>query len=163
VYTVRDSEEDRDKHKLRIYLDNCCYNRPFNDQTQERIHLESEAVLAIVKRGLQDIDEIIGSDIVDFEMKQLSDSEKLENVQNLYAVICENEKYTKDILCRSKELKRLSKIRSLDSLHIASAESAGADILLTTDDNFEKYCAKMKLNVRVMNPLKYYMEALNYD
>lgn len=25
-----------------IYLDNCCYNRPFDDQTQERIHLESE-------------------------------------------------------------------------------------------------------------------------
>ena len=28
-----------------IYLDNCCYNRPFDDQTQERIHLESEVIL----------------------------------------------------------------------------------------------------------------------
>ena len=26
-----------------VYLDNCCYNRPFDDQTQERVHLESEA------------------------------------------------------------------------------------------------------------------------
>ncbi len=36
---------------MRIYLDNCCYNRPFDDQTQERIHLESEAILTILKRG----------------------------------------------------------------------------------------------------------------
>ena len=28
-----------------IYLDVCCLNRPFDDQTQERIRLESEAVL----------------------------------------------------------------------------------------------------------------------
>ena len=32
---------------MKIYLDNCCFNRPFDDQTQERIHLESEAILMI--------------------------------------------------------------------------------------------------------------------
>lgn len=34
-----------------IYLDNCCYNRPFDDQTQERIHLESEVILKVLKMG----------------------------------------------------------------------------------------------------------------
>ncbi len=33
---------------MKIYLDNCCYNRPFDDQTQDRIHIESEAVLVIL-------------------------------------------------------------------------------------------------------------------
>ena len=28
---------------MKIYLDNCCFNRPFDDQTQLRIKLESEA------------------------------------------------------------------------------------------------------------------------
>jgi hypothetical protein len=23
---------------MKLYLDNCCYNRPYDDQTQERIH-----------------------------------------------------------------------------------------------------------------------------
>jgi len=32
-----------------VYLDVCCLNRPFDDQTQDRIHLESEAVLLILK------------------------------------------------------------------------------------------------------------------
>ena len=31
-----------------LYLDNSVLNRPFDDQTQPRIHLEAEAVLAIV-------------------------------------------------------------------------------------------------------------------
>ncbi|BAZ26615.1 hypothetical protein NIES4073_75230 [Kalymmatonema gypsitolerans NIES-4073] len=31
-----------------IYLDVCCLNRPFNDQTQERIRLEAEAVFIIL-------------------------------------------------------------------------------------------------------------------
>jgi hypothetical protein len=36
--------------EMKLYLDNCCYNRPYDDQTQERIHLEGEAVLAIISQ-----------------------------------------------------------------------------------------------------------------
>ncbi len=39
---------------MKIYMDNCCYNRPYDDQTYIRIHLETEAKLHIqdlVKRG----------------------------------------------------------------------------------------------------------------
>jgi hypothetical protein len=33
-----------------IYLDVCCLNRPFDEQTQERIRLEAEAVLFILTK-----------------------------------------------------------------------------------------------------------------
>ena len=33
-----------------VYLDACCLNRPFDNQAQDRIRLEAEAVLAILKR-----------------------------------------------------------------------------------------------------------------
>ena len=33
--------------KLKIYLDNCSYNRPFDDQNQKRIHLDTVAKLYI--------------------------------------------------------------------------------------------------------------------
>lgn len=39
---------------MKVYLDNCCYNRPYDDQTQIRIHLETEAKLHIqdmIKNG----------------------------------------------------------------------------------------------------------------
>ena len=32
---------------LRIYLDNCCYNRPYDDQSQIRISLEAQAKIFI--------------------------------------------------------------------------------------------------------------------
>jgi hypothetical protein len=32
---------------MRIYLDACCLNRPFDNQSQERVRLESEAIQAI--------------------------------------------------------------------------------------------------------------------
>ncbi len=32
---------------LKIYLDNCCFNRPYDDQSQVRISLETQAKLYI--------------------------------------------------------------------------------------------------------------------
>lgn len=32
---------------IRVYLDNCCYNRPYDDQTQLRISLEAQAKIYI--------------------------------------------------------------------------------------------------------------------
>ena len=34
---------------LRIYLDNCCYNRPYDDQSQIRISLEAQAKIFMFK------------------------------------------------------------------------------------------------------------------
>ena len=35
------------RSSMKIYLDNCCFNRPFDDQSQLRILLEAEAKLRI--------------------------------------------------------------------------------------------------------------------
>ena len=37
--------------KLSIYLDMCCYNRPFDVQNQDKIRIEADAVLSIIGRG----------------------------------------------------------------------------------------------------------------
>jgi len=29
--------------RLKIYLDNCCYNRPYDDQSQLKVSLEAQA------------------------------------------------------------------------------------------------------------------------
>lgn len=31
--------------KYRIYLDNCCFNRPYDDQTQAKVLFETQAKL----------------------------------------------------------------------------------------------------------------------
>lgn len=145
---------------MKIYLDNCCYNRPFDDQTQERIHLESEAVLAVLQRGQAGVDTIIGSDILELEIGRMPDTIKKQQVKALYKVsdICIS--YTEAIRDRSQEIMGQSKIRTFDSLHIAAAEASGADVMLTTDDKLEKMAEKLRLKVRVVNPLKFAWEVI---
>lgn len=52
---------------MRVYLDNCCFNRPFDDQKQIRIRLETEAKLEIQQKILQNKIELAWSYILDFE------------------------------------------------------------------------------------------------
>ena len=55
---------------MRIYLDNCCFNRPFDDQKQLRIKLETEAKLDIQERIFQKEIELTWSYILDFENEE---------------------------------------------------------------------------------------------
>lgn len=143
-----------------IYLDNCCYNRPFDDQTQERIHLESEAILTILQRRQAGVFKIAGSNILELEIERMHDVTKKQKVKELYKVADLHINYTENIKKRSKEIMELSKIRTFDSLHIAAAEEAKADVMLTTDDKLERMAERLKLKVRVMNPLKFAWEVI---
>lgn len=145
---------------MKIYLDNCCYNRPFDDQTQERIHLESEAILAILNRGQIGIYEIVGSDILELEMERMRNAAKKQRVKDLYEVSKMCVPYTKELKARAQEIMGQSKIQIFDCLHIAAAEAAGVNTLLTTDDKLEKMAEKLDLKVKVMNPLKFAWEVM---
>ncbi|MDQ2085741.1 hypothetical protein RBH29_04740 [Herbivorax sp. ANBcel31] len=35
---------------MKIYLDVCCYNRPYDDNLDDRIEIESNAILSILNR-----------------------------------------------------------------------------------------------------------------
>ena len=103
-----------------IYLDNCCYNRPFDDQTQERIHLESEAVLTILKMGQMKKVIIVGSEILELEMNRMMDENKKQKVLDLYKVANMHILYTDKIRKRSAYIMPVSNIRTFDILHIAA-------------------------------------------
>lgn len=145
---------------MMIYLDNCCYNRPFDDQTKERIHLESEAILTILQRGQDGIYKIVGSSILELEIERIHDIIRKQRVKELYQVVGVSVGYTENIKMRAQEIMNMSKIRTFDSLHIAAAENAKADIMLTTDDKLEKMAERLELKVRVINPLKFACEVI---
>ena len=50
---------------MKLYFDVCCLNRPFDDKTQDRIHLESEAVKAILKHIRKGDWQWISSEVVE--------------------------------------------------------------------------------------------------
>lgn len=138
----------------RIYLDNCCLNRPFDDQTQVRIRLESEAILLILARIEPGEWSWIGSDVLIDEIEQTPDPGKLARLQVVARYIQENVEISELELERARDLQSFG-FQAYDALHIACAESAHSDVFLTTDDRLLKLAKRhsKKLSIKVENPL----------
>ena len=53
-----------------IYLDLCCFNRPYDDQTQLRIRLETEAKLALQDKVRTGACRLLWSAVLDLEIRK---------------------------------------------------------------------------------------------
>ncbi|ABI67490.1 hypothetical protein [Syntrophomonas wolfei] len=143
---------------MKIYMDVCCYNRPFDDQNQDRIRLEAEAVMVILFNCQKGEWNLVSSDIVDIELRKTQNPIKKQKA-SLLASIADSRVYLNEgIELKSNEYQRLG-IDLFDSLHIACAEESRADIMLSTDDVLIKRAQKSKIiKVRIENPVKWLME-----
>jgi predicted nucleic acid-binding protein len=144
---------------VKIYLDVCCLNRPFDDHRQERIRLESEAVVAIL--GRSKILTLLSSEIVDLEISKIPDEDRKQKVMLLSSISKMNIVIDDEIISRAKDLTKMG-FKSFDALHIACAEKGQADALLTTDDHLLKKAISHRefIRVRLENPLRWLMEEL---
>jgi predicted nucleic acid-binding protein len=139
---------------MKIYLDVCCLNRPFDDQTQDRIHLESEAVVMILKHVRSGNWDWISSAAIDYEVSQTPNVERRHRVESLIRYAGRNVLMEKCLVTRACELKEIG-FGAYDALHLACAEHSNADVFLTTDDKLlrlSRECTGM-LKVKVDNPL----------
>ncbi|MDZ7792173.1 MAG: PIN domain-containing protein [Spirochaetia bacterium] len=145
----------------RVYLDVCCLNRPFDDQEQERIHLESEAVRYILKHiRLGDVI-WIGSSVLDLEINRTTDIEKRDSVIAFMAELSEKIFATEKEIERARVLESLG-FKAMDALHLVCAEKAKVDAFLTVDDKLMKKSKANvdKLRVRVENPVTWLQEVI---
>ena len=149
---------------MRIYLDVCCLNRPFDDQTQERIRLEAEAVLLILERCQARTWQLLGSEAVEYEVSRIPDEEQRHKVLHLASIACVKQVVSAGVQARAEELEGLG-FKALDALHIACAEAASADVLLTSDDRMQAKAKEFqdKLHVRVENPILWLVEVKKDD
>lgn len=144
---------------MRLYLDVCCLNRPFDDPTQERVRLESEAVLTILERCQRKSFTLLTSEIVDYEIGRIPDGDRKQKLRSLKSISRVYIMVTDVIVGRSVELSELG-FRAYDALHIACAEKGRADVFLTTDDSLlKRAAADMKaLMVQVENPVRWVLQ-----
>jgi predicted nucleic acid-binding protein len=146
---------------MRIYLDACCVNRPYDDQKQDRIRLQAEAILLILQHCRNQEWVWIGSEVLNFEIELMSNLEKKNRVELLLSSVSHVIRLQDVERKRGKELEALG-FQAFDALHIACAESGKVDILLTTDDKFLKRGSKYanKLKIRVKDPISWLMEVM---
>lgn len=144
-----------------IYLDLCCVNRPFDDQHQARVRLEAEAVLGLIQLSRTGIVKWTGSDVLDLESSRNPDTDRRKKVEALLAAS------TSKVMVGSRERGRGKVLETLgfgafDALHIACAETAGAEVFLTTDDSLRLRALReaSKLSIHVENPAKWYAEVI---
>jgi len=69
-----------------IYMDCCCLNRPNDDQTQDKIRVESDAIIAILSRCLYGPWTLLGSDITKYEIMKTTDPNKRKRFLDLYKI-----------------------------------------------------------------------------
>lgn len=144
---------------LKIYMDVCCLNRPFDDQTQDRIRLEAEAVLSILTRCESGEWALAASNVIDMELARLTNENKAEKVRGLYSIAKTRIILSPQAIQRAEVFQQQG-IRLFDSLHLAAAESYCQSILLTTDDKFLRRAATLELDISVANPVTWLMEVL---
>jgi len=145
---------------MKIYMDVCCLNRPFDELSQDRVYLEAEAVLSIVSRCEKGEWNLIASGTIEYELLKLPDTDRLEQIRELYAIAKEYVKLTEQTEKRAAFFQQ-NGLKPIDSLHLASAETAESDVFLTTDDRLFRAANKMSLNIKIANPVSWLMEVMN--
>jgi predicted nucleic acid-binding protein len=144
---------------MTIYFDVCCLGRPFDDQSQDRVRIETEAIEVILRR----VDKAewlwVGSDAIWLEINRIEDADRMARVVRMTASVSKITKLTSEYEERAKAIETLG-FKPMDALHIASAEILRADVFLTTDDRIEKLSKKHAgaLKVRIANPLRWLEE-----
>ncbi|MBE0428015.1 MAG: PIN domain-containing protein [Nitrospirae bacterium] len=146
---------------MKIYLDVCCLNRPFDDQVQDRVRLESEAVLSILNHSKVKGWRLLNSEVISIEISKIPDNDKRHKVTILSTMLQSHIGVDENVERRALKLENLT-FKPFDALHIACAEKGKADILLTTDDDFLRKASQCKdtLKVRVENPVRWLMEVI---
>ncbi len=150
--------------KYKIYLDVCCLNRPFDNQTQPRIRLESEAVMTIIDRCQSGDWKMINSSAIIAELNQTPSIERLQNTKKLLAVAKIKVITSSSVEERAVELQKMG-FSGYDATHIASAERSQADIFLTTDDRLIKKARKnsQSITVNINNPVQWLAEVTQIE
>jgi len=149
-------------NEILIYMDCCCLNRPSDDQTQDKIRIESDVIIAILYKCFYDSWKLIGSDIVDYEIRKTPDVNKMNKALDLYKIKKENINVNEIIIKRAKELQEYG-LKSMDSLHFASAEYRNVNVLLTVDKDFVNNSKNIVSSLRVENPINWFMEVIGND
>lgn len=142
------------KHK--IYMDMCCFNRPYDDQQQTRIHLESLAKLHLQQMIVNGKLDFVWSYILDYENSKNPFVLKKETI-NKFSFRCVQyvDKSNAEDVEKIAHGFVLNGIKENDALHIACAIYASCDFFITTDDKLLRYDTKA---IKIINPMLYIYE-----
>ena len=140
--------------KPRVYLDNCCFNRPYDDQSHLKIELETKAKIRIQEMIIDGQLELVISYILEYENDNNPFLERSVAIEDFfkYANIDIDESH--EVLSIAEQTKNAG-LKTKDALHVACAIVAKCDYLITTDTRFLKYSDS---RITVLNPMEFLLK-----
>ena len=144
--------------KLKIYLDNCSYNRPFDSQTQMKVRLETEAKLYIQASIREGKYFLCWSFMLDYENGKNPYEEKRSIVAPWREIAVDYCPPSEKILLSGKGIMKLG-VKNEDALHIACAKERQCDYFITTDNRLTN---KIVEGIKIVNPIDFVRETEDY-
>jgi predicted nucleic acid-binding protein len=141
---------------MRLYLDNCCFNRPFDDQSMLTIRLETEAKLHIQNAIRAGYYTLGWSYILDYENAANPLEERRTEIQRWEALADSFIAETPAILETMKGITATG-IKPLDALHIACAQALDCQYFLTVDKGILRK-ADAVTGIQILSPIDFVIE-----
>ncbi len=141
---------------MRVYLDNCCFNRPFDDQTALTIRLETEAKLHIQDAVRIGQFTLGWSYVLDYENAANPLEERRIEIQHWEKLADSFTSETPAILTDMNRFVTVG-LKSLDALHVACARALECEYFLTVDKGILKK-ATLISDIHIMNPIDFVIE-----
>lgn len=145
---------------MKVYMDNCCFNRILDDRTDPVIYFERNTVLLILELVEKGVFELCGSQMLLKEISDTPDIIKREKLELMYTLCSSEVVIDEEIAKRAIEIRNQSNIRNNDSIHLACGEFADVDVFLTVDKKFMNNANRIPAKVRVMNPTEWLLEVI---
>ncbi len=144
---------------MRIYLDNCCFNRPFDDQRHLRIRLEAEAKLRI-QEVVRDGDlQLAWSYVLDFENANNPFVDRRERTRAWRASAAVDCVASPTVKAIAESLAQIG-LRKIDALHVACAVNVGCAYFITTDDQVLRKADRIR-EIKVVDPIEFIKKELS--
>ena len=144
---------------MKIYLDNCCFNRPFDDQSQIRIRIETEAKLKIQEDVRSGKIQLIWSYILDYENNRNPYIERKVRINGWKKYAIQDIEENPELLKTANLLNQIG-IQKIDSLHIACAVFSKCDYFLTTDDKISRRADQIDY-IKINDPIGFIKEVVS--
>jgi len=138
---------------LKIYLDNCCYNRPFDLPSNPTIIFESSAKMIIQTLIVKHKVDLVNSFVVYEEVSAIINKEKRKLIidfLNNATIYVAKDKFN-EVLALASEIMKTG-VKYMDVAHTACAIIAGCDYLITTDKRLLKYKSD---KINIINPVDF--------
>ncbi len=139
---------------MKIYLDNCCYNRPYDDQSHLTISIEAQAKLQIQALVKAQKLQLASSFILDYENSCNPYTDRKSAItkflnENVLDYVGSDKS---DLIATNAKKIMATGVKMKDACHIACAELMNCDYLLSTDKRMLKYKSN---STKLLNPIEF--------